>query len=76
MNIPREAIVCSGRHLAAANEVTLGKKPAGFGGVCQGCEFEGRCRMVQTAPAKDVSNLDTVTLQLAVQSSDGPDLQT
>ena len=34
MDISREAIICSGRHLAAANEITLGKKPAGFGGVC------------------------------------------
>ena len=71
MNIPREAIICSGRHLAAANEITLGKKPVGFGGVCQGCEFEGRCRMVQTAPAKDVSNLDTAGAQVQPQAEPG-----
>lgn len=56
MDISREAIICSGRHLAAANEITLGKKPAGFGGVCQGCEFERTCRTAQTEPAS-VPNL-------------------
>ncbi|MGO5023920.1 helix-turn-helix domain-containing protein [Lawsonibacter sp. LCP25S3_G6] len=71
MNIPREAIVCSGRHLAAANEITLGKKPAGFGGVCQGCEFERQCRMVQTAPEKDVSYLDTGGTYIQPQADPG-----
>lgn len=71
MNISREAIVCSGRHLAAANEITLGKKPAGFGGVCQGCEFEERCRAGQLAPAADVSNLDTSGAQAQTQAEPG-----
>ena len=57
MDISREAIICSGRHLATANEITLGKKPAGFGGVCQGCEFEAACRAVRTEPASSALNL-------------------
>ena len=71
MDISREAIICSGRHLAAANEITLGKKPAGFGGVCQGCEFEKRCRAGQPAPAADVSNLDTSGAQAQPQAEPG-----
>ena len=57
MDISREAIICSGRHLAAANEITLGKRPAGFGGVCQGCEFEAACRAARTEPTASVHNL-------------------
>ena len=57
MDISREAIICSGRHLAAANEITLGKWPTGFGGVCQGCEFEAACRAARTEPAASVHNL-------------------
>lgn len=71
MDISREAIICSGRHLAAANEITLGKKPAGFGGVCQGCEFEAACRAVRTEPAADVSNLGAAGYGVQLETCGG-----